>query len=88
MFHHDTKNAIQRSLYYLDKENEVAATPFVEILEKVLEYVKDGLSFESSFDLLNRIESDFTEEELANDCHYYEMREQEDETRHWLSQIF
>lgn len=87
MFHHNTTEAITRTLYYLDKEPENAANPIIEVLEKALEYAKDGVNFADSFDLLTRIESDLTEEELANDRHYYDMREQEEETRQWLAQI-
>jgi hypothetical protein len=82
--HHDTQEAIQRCLYYIDRENKTQENPIIAVIEKALEFAKNDVSFSDHYDLLAQIESVLTEEEIANDDHYYSRQENDDYHRNWL----
>ncbi len=39
--HHDTKEAIQRCLYFIDRENKTQENPIIAVIEKALEFAKN-----------------------------------------------
>jgi hypothetical protein len=82
--HHDTKEAIQRCLYFIDRENKTQENPIIAVIEKALEFAKNEVNFSDPFDLLAQIESVLTEEELADNDRYYSRQETEDYHRNWL----
>lgn len=84
MLHHDTKDAIQRCLYFIDRERKTEANPIISVIEKALEFAKNDTEFSDPFTLLAQIESVLTEEELANDERYYSRQETDDYHRNWL----
>lgn len=82
--HHDTKEAIARCLYFIDRENKTQENPIIAVIEKALEFAKNEVNFSDPYDLLAQIESVLTEEELADDDRYYCRQETEDYHRNWL----
>jgi len=87
MLHHDTQEAIQRCLYFIEREKKTQADPIISVIEKALEFAKKDVNFSDHYDLLGQIECILTEEELANDENYYSRQETDDYHRAWLSEF-